>query len=150
MAPARRTTRRTRAAAKRTTRTNRSHKAIIREYFELVGEGKFQDGLRFFADDCRTHNPYFAGDMHALAAGQAAASQGSVAQYPDPAFTVEHVLEDGDLVAVHTHLLSNRANPSEGGLRQIHLFRFKRDKIVEYWDISQGVTPDLPNASGAF
>jgi predicted SnoaL-like aldol condensation-catalyzing enzyme len=28
--------------------------------------------------------------------------------------------------------------------------RFEDDKIVEYWDITQQVLPDMPNAAGAF
>ncbi len=130
--------------------TPRSHKATVREYFRLVGQGRFQDGLRFFSEDCVTHNPYIAGTMGDIANGQAAASRGSAAMFPDPAFTVENVIEDGNLVAAHTHLLGSRTNPAEGGLRQVHLFRFKGDKIVEYWDITQTVTKDMPNAAGAF
>jgi predicted SnoaL-like aldol condensation-catalyzing enzyme len=61
---------------------------------------------------------------------------------------VRQVLADGDLVAVHTQLASS--NPSEGGLRQVHLFRFSKDKIVEYWDITQFVPENVPNAAGAF
>jgi predicted SnoaL-like aldol condensation-catalyzing enzyme len=60
------------------------------------------------------------------------------------------VLADGDFVAVHTELLSNKSKPSEGGLRQMHLFRFEGEKIVEYWDITQQIMPSMPNAGGAF
>lgn len=97
-----------------------------------------------------THNPFIAGNMRAIADGQAAASQTPPAAFTDPAFTVEHVLEDGDLVAVHTHLLGSRTKPGEGGLRQVHLFRFRGGTIVEYWDITQAVGPEMPNAAGAF
>ena len=62
--------------------------------------------------------------------------------------TIRLVLADGDLVAVHTQLASS--NPSEGGLRQVHLFRFRGDKIVEYWDITQVVPENAPNVAGAF
>jgi len=72
------------------------------------------------------------------------------AQYPEAEFKVKHVLADGDLVAVHTELLNNKSKPIEGGLRQIHLFRFEDDKIVEYWDITQQIMPSMPNAGGAF
>jgi predicted SnoaL-like aldol condensation-catalyzing enzyme len=65
-------------------------------------------------------------------------------------FTVKHVLADGDLVAAHTELLNSKSKPKKGGLRQVHLFRFEGDKIVEYWDITQQVLLDMPNASGAF
>jgi predicted SnoaL-like aldol condensation-catalyzing enzyme len=58
------------------------------------------------------------------------------------------VLADGDLVAVHTQLSS--PNPNNGGLRQVHLFRFSNLKIVEYWDITQQVLENAPNAAGAF
>jgi predicted SnoaL-like aldol condensation-catalyzing enzyme len=71
--------------------------------------------------------------------------------FPDPSFRIKKVLVDKDMVAVHTELLSSKIKPGEGGLRQVHLFRFGRgNKIVEYWDISQFVRPDMPNAAGAF
>jgi predicted SnoaL-like aldol condensation-catalyzing enzyme len=45
---------------------------------------------------------------------------------------IRQVLADGDLVAVHSQ-------------RQVHLFRFSGDKIVEYWDITQNVPENVPN-----
>lgn len=65
-------------------------------------------------------------------------------------FAVKHVLADGDFVAAYTELLFNKSKLSEGGLRQVHLFRFNGDKIVEYWDVTQQVLSTMPNASGAF
>jgi predicted SnoaL-like aldol condensation-catalyzing enzyme len=65
-------------------------------------------------------------------------------------FSVKHLLVDGDTIAAHTELLFNKSNPTEGGLRQVHLFRFEDNKIVEYWDITQMITKDMPNAAGAF
>jgi predicted SnoaL-like aldol condensation-catalyzing enzyme len=125
-------------------------KKIVRDFFELVMQGRQKEGLRFFAPDCKQHNPYINGGMEALFEGMAAAQKGAP-KYPDPHFAIKSVLADGDLVAVHTALLSSKSKPSEGGLRQVHLFRFnKGNKIVEYWDISQMVQPDMPNASGAF
>ncbi len=125
-------------------------RTIAKEYFRLISQGKFEAGLKYFAPECRTHNPYIAGDMAALTRGMVAANAEMGPQFADPAFTVEHILVDGDLVAVHTNLLGSRTKPGEGGLRQVHLFRFRGDKIVEYWDVSQMVTRDLPNAAGAF
>jgi predicted SnoaL-like aldol condensation-catalyzing enzyme len=61
---------------------------------------------------------------------------------------VRNVLADGDLVAVHTTLASS--NPSDGGLRQVHVFRFSENKIIEYWDITQQVPKNAPNAAEAF
>lgn len=125
-------------------------RAIAEEYFRLIGRGRFEDGLKYFAPSCRTHNPYIAGDIAALTKAMAEANAQMGPGFTDPAFTVDHVLVDGDLVAVHTNLLGARTNPGEGGLRQVHLFRFEGDKIVEYWDVTQMVTRDHPNAAGAF
>jgi predicted SnoaL-like aldol condensation-catalyzing enzyme len=125
-------------------------KNIVIEYFKLVGSGKFKEGLRFFAPDCRTHNPYISGGMDALTDAMMTANKGMTEQLSEPEFAVKHVLVDGDLVAVHTQLLNSKSKPSEGGLRQVHLFRFEGDKIVEYWDITQQVLASMPNASGAF
>jgi predicted SnoaL-like aldol condensation-catalyzing enzyme len=125
-------------------------KNIAVEYFKLIRAGKYKEGLRFFARDCKTHNPFISGSIESLTDAMIAASKDIGTQKTEPAFDVKHVLADGDLVAVHTELLNSKSKPSEGGLRQVHLFRFEGDKIAEYWDITQQVTPNMPNASGAF
>ena len=125
-------------------------RSIVNEYFTLLGAGMFKEGLRFFATDCKTHNPYVVGGMETLTAAMIAASKDITVQSAQPEFAVKHVLVDGDLVAAHTQLLNSKSDPGQGGLRQVHLFRFQGDKNVEYWDITQQVLSSMPNASGAF
>lgn len=125
-----------------------NRKKIANEFFQLIEQGKFKEGLKFFTADCKTHNPYIAGNMDKLTDGMIEANKTMAT--PQANFQVKHILADGDFVAVHTELLANKSKPSEGGLRQVHLFRFNGDKIVEYWDVSQMVTPNMPNAAGAF
>jgi predicted SnoaL-like aldol condensation-catalyzing enzyme len=123
------------------------------KFLSFIAAGKPKDGLVFFTPDCITHNPYTAGDMDALTdamiavqkQGSGGIVKGSTADFK---LSIRQVLAEGDLVAVHTTLSSS--NPSAGGLRQIHLFRFKGDKIVEYWDITQFIPEGAPNAAGAF
>ena len=132
---------------------NNTHKDIALEFLNLIGVGRPQEGLRFFTPDCKTHNPYVVGGMDALIDAMIAVQkkgaegiiQGSKADFK---LIVRNVLADGDLVAVHTQLSSSDAN--QGGLRQVHLFRFSGDKIVEYWDITQQVLENAPNAARAF
>jgi predicted SnoaL-like aldol condensation-catalyzing enzyme len=132
---------------------NKVHKDIAVEFLNLVGSGRPKDGLRFFAPECKTHNPYIPGSMGMLIdamiavqrQGAKGISKGSKADFK---LIIRQVLADGDKVAVHTQLSSSK--PSEGGLRQVHIFRFSGDKIVEYWDITQQVPENAPNASGAF
>jgi len=132
---------------------NRERKEIAVEFLRLVGLQRQKDGLRFFAPDCKTHNPYTAGGMDALTDAMVAVQkQGSSGilkgSQADFKLVIRQVLADGDLVAVHTQIEGSK--PSEGGLRQVHLFRFKGDRIVEYWDITQMVPENAPNAAGAF
>ena len=122
------------------------------KFLSLIAAGRPKEGLVFFSPDCITHNPYTAGDMEALTDAmivvQKQGSEGIVRDSKaDFKLSIRQVLAEGDLVAVHT-ILSN-SNPSAGGLRQIHLFRFKGDKIVEYWDITQFIPEGAPNAAGA-
>ena len=127
-----------------------TRKKVVRDFFKLVVQGRQKEGLRFFAADCRQHNPYVRGGMEALFDAMAAV-QREAPKHPDPSFAVKSVIADGDMVAAHTEMLSSRSKPGEGGLRQVHLFRFgKDDKIVEYWDVTQMVQPDMPNAANAF
>ncbi len=125
-------------------------KNIILEYLKLLCSGKFKEGLRFFAPDCITHNPFISGNIETLTDAMIAASKDMNTNSTDSEFVVKNVLADGNLVAAHTEFLNSKSRPSEGGLRQVHLFKFKDDKIVEYWDITQQVMPNMPNAAGAF
>ena len=125
-------------------------KKIAVDFLNLLGEQKFKEGLHYFAPDCLTHNPYIRGGMEALTDAMIEANKEMRQQSPNGTFSIKHALADGDMVAVHTELLNAKDIPNEGGLRQVHLFRFQGDKIVEYWDISQMVTANLPNTPGAF
>ena len=106
--------------------------------------------MKFFSPDCVTHNPYVNGNMDTLTDAMISASRDINNQNSEPAFSVKQVLVDGDFVAVHTDLLNSKSNATKGGLRQVHLFRFNGDKVVEYWDITQQILPDMPNAGRAF
>jgi len=131
----------------------KSRKDIAVDFLRLIGSGKPKAGLRYFAPNCTTHNPYVEGGMDALTdamvqvqeKGAEGIIEGSHAEFE---LIIRHVLAEKGLVAVHTQLCSS--NPNEGGLRQVHLFRFEGDLIVEYWDITQLVAQNAPNAAAAF
>ncbi len=126
------------------------NKRVAVEFFRLIEQGRFEDILQFFAPDCRTHNPNVGGGMTELIDAMIAANAQMRSESPLAEISIASILSDGDMVAVHTELLNSRGRPDQGGLRQAHIFRFQGDKVVEYWDITQVVTPNLPNAAGAF
>ncbi len=127
-----------------------AHKKIALEILDLFRQEKFKEGTGFFSPQCKTHNPYFAGSIDQLTDAMIQANKEGKTKYPNAEFTVEHALADGEFVAVQTNLLNDKNEPKQGGLRQMHLFRFDGDKIVEYWDITQQVPAGLPNSAGAF
>ena len=113
-------------------------------------QGEQKAGLDFFANYCRQHNPYVKGRKSDLL-DTVNAVQKDPQKHSDPYFVVKKVISVVDMVAVHTELLSSKSNLGEGGLRQVHLFRFNRgNKIVKYWDVTQQVPQDMLNAANAF
>jgi predicted SnoaL-like aldol condensation-catalyzing enzyme len=126
------------------------HKSIVKEYFELISQQKFKEGLRFFAPDCKTHNPFVAGNMEKIINAMIDANKEYRPKYLEAQFSLKLMLADGDFVAAYTQLVASPTKPAEGGLRQMHLFRFGGDKIVEYWDITQNIMPNTPNPAGSF
>jgi predicted SnoaL-like aldol condensation-catalyzing enzyme len=139
-----------RSSRKSSSRTSAaSRKKIVQEFFGALGNPR--DALKFFAPDARQHNPYVKGGMDALMDSMAAAQKSMAPQFDDPDFSVENILVDGDVAAAHTNLVQSKSRPEEGGLRQVHLFRFNsNNKIVEYWDVTQTITKDMPNSQNAF
>jgi predicted SnoaL-like aldol condensation-catalyzing enzyme len=127
-----------------------NRKEIVADFFRLIGEGRPKDGLKYFATDCVQHNPYVKGGMEALFESMVAAMKSTPQQFADPELKVRYVAADGDIVAAYTQLLASRSDPSKGGLRQVHLFLFRGNKVAEYWDVTQMITPDMGNAGGAF
>lgn len=127
-----------------------SHKQTVTDFFHFIGEGRPKEGLRFCAPGCVQHNPYVKGGMDSLFDSMLEAMKGMSGQYTDPELKVRYVLEEGDYVAAYTQLLSDKKDPSKGGLRQVHLFRFSGGKIAEYWDVTQPISAEMRNAAGSF
>ena len=114
------------------------------QFLELVVAGSIDEAYEKYIDmQGRHHNPFFPAGFPAL---KKAMTENHV-QFPNKQYTVKHVLEDGDLVAVHGHIV---LRPGEAGIAVVHLFRFLEEKIVEMWDVGQLVPMNSPNKDGVF
>jgi hypothetical protein len=51
-------------------------------------------------------------------------------KYPEAQFALKYVITNGDFVAAYTQLMASPKKPSEGGLRQMHLFRLTEKKSL--------------------
>jgi len=125
-------------------KTTVSRKDAAVSFLRQVVAGRIREAYKEFIDpDFWHHNPYFRGDRKSLMA----AMEENQGAYPDKILEVERVLEDGDLVAVHSHICMNS---DDRGRSVVHICRFEGDKIVEMWDIGQEIPADSPNENGAF
>ncbi len=121
-----------------------SRKQAALDFLQLVIAGRIDEAYAKHVDmQGKHHNPYFAAGFAALKEGMLE----NHAQFPNKQIKVQHVLGDGDLVAVHSHIVPS---PGENGVAAVHLFRFQNGRIVELWDCGQPVLADSPNADGMF
>jgi predicted SnoaL-like aldol condensation-catalyzing enzyme len=114
------------------------------QFLQLVVAGQIEKAYQKYVVMGGTHhNPFFPAGFTAL---QMAMIENHV-QFPNKLLTVKHVLDDDDLVAVHSPIM---LRSGETGISAVHLFRFHGDKIVEMWDCGQPVPADSPNKDGVF
>ena len=121
-----------------------NRKEAATEFLRLASSGKVRDAYdRYISPDFRHHNPHFRGDAKSLMA----AMEENAAQNPHKVLQVLHVLEDGDLIAVHSKV---RVTPQSTEIALVHIFRFEGDLVTELWDISQPQPENSPNQHGMF
>ena len=122
----------------------KSKKEIAMAFLNLVVSGKIDKGYDLYvAEEFRHHNPYFKGDRQSLLN---AMKENAIAN-PDKIFEIKRALQDGNLVAVHSHV---RQNPGDPGAAVVHIFRFFEDRIVELWDVGMPAPKDNINENGIF
>jgi predicted SnoaL-like aldol condensation-catalyzing enzyme len=121
---------------------NRKHSAV--QFLKLVTAGRIDEAYQEYVDmKGKHHNCYFPAGFPALMK----AMIDNHKQSPVKKYTVKNVIGDGNLVAVHAHLVLNQKGD---GMVVVHLCRFEGDKIVEFWDCGQAIPAEMPNNDGAF
>jgi predicted SnoaL-like aldol condensation-catalyzing enzyme len=119
-------------------------KEIAKNFLKLAANGHSHEGFRLYVGkNFKHHNAYFKGDADTLML----AMEESARTNPNKIFKIHHILEDGNLVAVHSHL---KQTPVDVGFAVVHILKFEGDKIVELWDLGQPVPKDILNENGMF
>ena len=116
---------------------------IAVSFLKNAASGRVDEAYALVASNFRHHNPYFPGDTESLKAGMAQAA----AMFPNTTLEVQHVFEDGDLVAIHSRV---QHAPNTLPIAAVHMFRFEGDEIAELWDVAMEAPPDSPNENGMF
>ncbi|HEX3840514.1 MAG TPA: nuclear transport factor 2 family protein [Acidimicrobiales bacterium] len=117
---------------------------IATTFEQLVVSGQVRAAYdRYVSPDYIHHNPWFDGDRESLLVGL----ENSAAEFADKEYEVQRVLEDGDLVAIHSRLRPMAQMPE---MAIVHIYRFEGEQIVEEWDLAQPLPDDSPNGHGLF
>ena len=121
-----------------------ANKDAALSFLRMCASGKAREAFsKLAAPGIRHHNPYFSGTADALIAGM----EDNARQFPDKTLDIKHALEDGDFVAVHSHV---RMKPGDKGIGVVHLLRFEAGRIAEFWDVGQAIPEESPNRNGMF
>jgi uncharacterized protein YndB with AHSA1/START domain/predicted SnoaL-like aldol condensation-catalyzing enzyme len=121
-----------------------AYKEIAVSFLHEVAAGRVREAYdRFVAEDFRHHNTNFRGDRRSLMDAMA----DNAAANPHKALTIKLAIEEGEYVAVHSHV---RQNPQDRGGAVVHIFRFEKGRIAEFWDIGQAIPEHVANENGPF
>ncbi|MEU9913583.1 nuclear transport factor 2 family protein [Streptomyces sp. NPDC051001] len=98
---------------------------------------------RYWGAEYHQHNPGIADGVAGVKSGLGA----YFSAFPQLKVEPKRVIAEGDLVAVHSHYIPA---PGERGQAIVDLFRVRGGKIVEHWDVVQGVPENSANENGMF
>lgn len=121
-----------------------TNKEIAQDFLKLSAKGHSKQAFQLYVgENFKHHNVYFKGDGHTLMT----AMEENARKNPDMIFEIQRALEDGNLVAVHSHI---RQSPYDPGAAVIHILQFEDNRIVELWDFGQAVPEQMVNENGMF
>ncbi|HEV7241030.1 MAG TPA: nuclear transport factor 2 family protein [Thermoanaerobaculia bacterium] len=106
-----------------------THSNAAVDFLRLAASVNVREAFQKYAGHSfRPSQPFFKGDPESLLA----AMRNNVAKNPDKVLEIQRVIEEDDLVAVHSHV---RMNPADRGVAVVHIFRFDGNhRIAELWE----------------
>src|SRR5688500_8352878 len=120
-----------------------SHKASAELFLKLACSDVTRAYRDLIAPSFRHHNVYFPPDAESVQKEM----EDNLRQYQQKKIDIKHAIEEGDRVAVMSHVTFG---PGEPSYALTHIFRFEGDRIAEMWDLGQEIPRDSPNTNGPF
>jgi len=123
----------------------KANKALVLKAFTLLlVQHKVDEAVdKYFAPDYIQHNPFAATGAEPMRQF----FKTFYAANPQASVKIDHVLADGDLVAVH---YLTKVKPEDRGFMAVDIFRVAHGKIVEHWDVVQPIPEKSANKNGMF
>ena len=120
------------------------NKGAAVKFLKLVVAGKIDEAYKKYVDmDGVHHNAYVQAGFPAL---QKAMKENHL-EFPRKKYKLKNILCEGDLVAAHSSI---KLGPKGPDLAVVHIMRFEKGKIAEFWDCGQQLPKKSPNRDGAF
>ena len=121
------------------------NKKMVRDFYELAfNKRNVKDAAAMYLGKTyRQHNPMGGDGPQAFVE----AVGGWIATMPKMKVEIKRVLADGDLVAIHSHLIPE---PGARGSAVMDIFRVENGKLVEHWDAMQEVPERSANRNTMF
>ncbi|MAZ27275.1 MAG: polyketide cyclase [Cytophagaceae bacterium] len=120
-------------------------KEIAQDFLSLCSGGDPHKAFaKYTAVQFKHHNAFFKGDAETLENAMAEASLHA----PKQTIEFKHILADGDLVSVHSHV---KPSPGHPGYATTHILKFDgSDKVIELWDYHMVIPKEIVNENGVF
>jgi predicted SnoaL-like aldol condensation-catalyzing enzyme len=121
-----------------------THKEIGKHFLNLCAFGDAKKAFELYVGpNFKHHNAYFKGDANSLMN----AMDESAMQNPNKIFETKQIIQDGNLVALHSYIQQTKNNLE---YTVVHILKFENDKIIEAWDIIQPFPEEIVNENGMF
>ena len=122
-----------------------ANKKIIREWHELaIDQRKPEEAVaKYIGPHYRQHNPGATDGPESFIAIVKRFAQ----IFPEFRMEPKRIIAEGDLVALHSHLI---LKPGDRGSAVVDIFRLENGKIVEHWDVVQEVPEKSANDNTMF
>jgi predicted SnoaL-like aldol condensation-catalyzing enzyme len=124
---------------------NERNTELVRDFYHLALNLKKPEEAveKYLGPYYRQHNPGAADGAEAFVAFV----KGFTAAFPALHFDFRRFIAEGDLVAVHSHLVRQ---PQDRGMAVMDIFRIENNKIVEHWDVLQEIPESPANSNTMF
>jgi len=123
-----------------------TNKQLVTEFYqEVLLGGKYQVLDKYIGNTYIQHNPHLPNGKEAL--------RGFLKSLParpekaGPSGEIVRVIAEGDLVVLHVNTYDW---PTPNGGAIIDIFKVKEGKIVEHWDVIQGIPETSANNNSMF